>query len=218
MPRETSSSAGYVYDPKTGSWVPASPSIGDAPTASTQDPEDLPSSATGNESSSEVDSKSESDKEYIEVEFNTLQGEVALNPSNKTIRLKVNDTVEILGVGRYLSGKYFIASIKRTLSKDSGYTQSITVMKNGFGDSLKESVSTSEYSESREELVEKSASAISAGDTVKIVGEAIYTTGVPVPAWVKDMTLTVQQVSSDNTRVLLMPISMWTYVRYIQRV
>lgn len=219
MPRETTSSGNsYVYDTSTGKWVPASPSIGSAPSSSTQDPEDVPSSVTGNDSNSEVDSKADADKEYIEVEFNTLVGDLSVIPSKKAIRIKVNDTVEILGVGRFLSGKYFVSAIKRTISNDNGYSQTLTVMKNGFGDSLKNSVSSTESTQSRSEKVEKSAPTIKKNDLVKIVGEAIYTNGVPVPAWVKEKTLTVQQVSSDGTRVLLMPISSWTYSRYIQKV
>ena len=205
----------YVYDTKTGKWIPKSSTVGDS---SSQDPENVPSSSTGNDSNSQVDSKEESDKEYIEVEFNTLVGDLAVNPSMKTIRLKVSDTVEILGVGSNLSGNYFVSSIKRTISKDSGYSQTLNVLKNGFGDSLKKPIETKETEESRVETVEKSAPQFKVGDTVRIVGDAIYDTGQKVPAWVKEETLTVRQISSDNARVLLMPILSWTYVRYVQKV
>ena len=60
------------------------------------------------------------------------------------------------------------------------------------------------------------------GDSIKIVGDgAVYSNasaGVKVPNWVKQKTLTVQQVSSDGTRVLLQPINSWTYVKYVQKV
>lgn len=210
----------YVYDPKTGEWVPTSPSTGSAPSSSSQDPENVPDSATGSDSSSQVDSKTKADKEYIETEFRTLEGELVVSPSKKSIKIKVNDTVEVLGIGSYLSGKYFVSAVKRTLNKDSGYSQTLTVIKNGFGDSLKKAKSETTESE-RSDVVPKSAPEIQVGDTVKIVGEAVYSNahnGVPVPAWVKEKTLTVQQVSNDGARVLLMPINSWTYVRYVQKV
>lgn len=209
---------GYVYDPKTGTWIPASPSMGNAPTASSQSPEDVPSSSTGNDSSSKVDSKTEADKKYIETEFNTLVGELVVAPSKKNIRIKVNDTVEVQGVGNHLSGKYFVSSVKRTLDKDGGYSQTLTVIKNGFGDSLKKASSKQSSSISREVAVEKSAPEFKVGDTVVIVGDAIYTNGKPIPVWVKRNSLTIHQISSDGATVLLMPISSWTYIRYVQKV
>lgn len=211
-------SGGYVYDPTTGTWVPPSPSIGSPPTSSSQSPEDVPSSSTGNDSSSKVDSKTEADKEYIETEFNTLIGELVVSPSKKNIRVKVNDTVEVLGVGNHLSGKYFVSAVKRTLSKDGGYSQTLTVIKNGFGDSLKKASTTQPASTSRGTIVEKSAPKFKVGDSVVIVGDAIYTNGKSIPAWVKQKSLTIQQISADGATVLLMPISSWTYVRYVQKV
>lgn len=209
----------YVYDPKTGEWVPSSPTTGTPPTSSSQDPENVPSSVTGGDSS-QVDSKEEADKEYIETEFNTLVGELVVSPSKKTIRIGVNDTVEVLGVGSYLSGKYFVSAVKRTLNQDSGYSQTLTVIKNGFGDSLKRAGGSTETNESRVMKVEKSAPALKVGDRVKIVGNAIYSNahaGVSVPDWVKAQTLTIQQISSDGSRVLLMPVNSWTYARYVQK-
>lgn len=222
---DSSRAIGYTYDPSSGTWVPVSPTIGTPPSASTQEPESVPTSATGNTSSG-VDSKSKSDKKYIEIELNTLVGELVVSPSEKNIRIKINDTVEVLGVGSHLSGKYFVSSVKRTLNKDSGYSQTLTVIKNGFGDSLKKktnsssgsiSSSTPDSTSDRVKAVEKTAPQIKIGDTVKIVGNAIYTNGEPVPAWVKQKNLTVNQISSDGTRVLLTPIYSWTYIRYVQK-
>lgn len=210
----------YVYDTATGTWVPKSPSTGTPPSSSSEDPGNVPSSSTGNDSNSQVDSKEEADKEYIEVEFNTLVGELVVSPSKKTIRIGVNDTVEVLGIGSYLSGKYFVSAVKRTLNKDSGYSQTLTVIKNGFGDSLKKSSSSETTETTRNEVVEKSAPALKVGDSVKIVGNAVYSNasdGVPVPNWVKAKTLTVQQISTDGSRVLLSPINSWTYTRYVQK-
>lgn len=224
----------YTYDPKTGKWVPSTPTTGTTPSSSSsssspsstntssQYPEKVPSSSTGNKPKSKVDSKTKSDKKYIESEFNnTLTGELVVSPSKNNIRIGVNDTVEILGIGNYLSGKYFVSSVKRTIDKDSGYSQTITVMKNGFGDSLKKSSGGSKTDKSRSKKVEKSAPTLKVGDTVKIVGNAVYSNaseGVVVPKWVKEKVLTVNKISSDGNRVLLMPIFSWTYVRYVKKV
>lgn len=219
----------YTYDPKKGKWVPSSPTTGTTPSSSpsstdtpSQYPEKAPSSSTGNKPKSKVDSKTKSDKKYIESEFNnTLTGELVVSPSKNNICIGVNDTVEILGIGNYLSGKYFVSSVKRTIDKDSGYSQTITVMKNGFGDSLKKSSEDSKTDKSRSKKVEKSTPTLKVGDTVKIVGNAVYSNaseGVVVPKWVKEKVLTVNKISSDGNRVLLMPIFSWTYVRYIKKV
>lgn len=185
------------------------------------------STATGNDSTSKVDSKTQAEKKYIETEFNTLTGDMALTPSKSTIKIKVNDTITLSGVGSYLSGQYFVSAVKRSISASGGYSQTITVMKNGFGDSLKQAKSSkttnsSGTSTNRSETVEKSASNFKVGDSVKIVGDnAVYSNasdGVKVPAWVKEKTLTVKQISSDGNRVLLMPIFSWTYVKFVQKV
>lgn len=209
-------SGSYVYDPASGTWIPVSPTTGTPPSSSSQNPEDVPSSSTGG-SSSQVDSKNEADKEYIETEFNTLLGEMVVIPSKKTVRLKVNDTVNVEGLGSYLSGKYFVSAVKRTLNS-SGYSQTLTVIKNGFGDSLKKkSDSSTGTSKSRLATVSKSATPVKVGDRVRVVGNAIFITGEKIPSWVKNRSLTVEQISSDGSRVLLMPISSWTYSRYVQK-
>ena len=214
-----SNGTSYVYDPSTGSWVPQSPTAGSAPSSSSSSPENVPSSSTGNDSGLQIDSKSEADKEYIEVEFNTLTGELAVVPSKKNIRIKVNDTIEALGLGNNLSGKYFVSSIKRTINKDSGYSQTLTVLKNGFGDSLKKPSEVATDIASRASIVDKSAPTLKVGDSVRVVGDAIYTNGEKISAWVKnDSNLKVQQISSDGSRVLLAPILSWTYSRYVQKV
>ena len=207
----------YMYDPATGKWIPKA-STSSSSTSSPQDSETVPPSYTDGEADSQVDSKLESDKEYIETEFNTLVGELVVTPSKKNIRLKVNDTVEVLGVGNNLSGNYFVSAIKRTLSRDSGYSQTLTVLKNGFGDSLKKPTTTETVAESRSVVVEKSAPQLKVGDRVHIIGEAIYDNGDKIPAWVKSQTLTIHQISSDGAMVLLYPIISWTYVRYVQKV
>lgn len=201
------------YDAKTGTWVPTAPVTEDVQDSGSSPTPPTPPSDSGSET--QVDSKTAAEKEYIETEFNTLTGELSLTSSEKSIRVKVNDTIKIEGLGRYLSGLYFVTAVKRTLSKDSGYTHTISVLKNGFGDSLK-SPSTQEVVEPRKEEVTKTAPEIKVGDSVRIVGaDATYSNahdGVKIPEWVKKKTLTVQSISKDGTRVLLQPINSWTYI------
>lgn len=205
-----------VYDPATQSWVPTSPTneSGQTSNPTTKTNQEVAEPST----TSKVDSKTAAQKEYIEVEFNTLTGDLTLTSTEKSIRIKVNDTIKIVGIGKYLSGLYFVTSIRRTLNKDSGYTHTLSLLKNGFGNSLKKS---QEVVETRNTEVSKSSPEIKVGDSVKIVGDnATYSNaddGVKVPAWVKQKTLTIQQVSKDGTRVLLQPINSWTYISNIQK-
>ena len=207
--------ASLTYDPKTGTWV-ASTTSNTTDTSSSNDSYDKVS-----EYGSGVDSASVATKEYIELVYNTLQGELLMTTTKKSIRLKVNDTVRVKGLGKYLSGYYFIASIKRTLDKDGGYSQTANLFKNGFGDSVKKSNSSSDPS-SRAAEVSKVSVTLQVGDSVRIVGDnAVYSNahdGVKVPAWVKQKTLTIDAISSDGTRVRLNPINSWTYVKFIQKV
>ena len=207
-----SSNTSLQYDPKTGKWVPVTPS-------STSSANDAVVNKTPGETTSQVDSQTAAEKKYIEAEFNTLTGEMVLTASEKSIRIKVNDTIQVDGLGSYLSGLYYVTAIRRVLSKDGGYSHSLSLLKNGFGGSLKKS---QEIEETRVEAVPKTAPEIKVGDTVKIVGDnAVYSNasdGVKVPDWVKKKTLTVQQISSDGTRVLLQPIFSWTYLSYVQKV
>ena len=205
-----------TYDPKTGSWVPATP-LKDKNEPPAPVPWDSDSSSPNN--SGNTNSKKEAEKEYIEAEFNVLTGEMTLTPTNKSIRIKVKDTIKVEGLGKYLSGLYFVSAVSRTLNADNGYSHSFTLLKNGFSDSVKKAQETST---SRKEEVSKQASELKVGDSVKIVGDnAVYSNahdGVKVPNWVKKKTLTVQKVSDDGTRVLVQPINSWTYIKYVQKV
>ena len=209
-----------VYDPVTRKWVPKSSSdVKNGSGSQSPNTSTTTKTSTAVVESKSSDSKKKADKEYIEIEFNTLVGELSITSTEKSIRIRVNDTLKIDGLGKYLSGLYFVSSVRRTLDKDNGYTHTFTVIKTGFGNSLKK-VQTVEPP--RKPEVPKETGALKAGDKVKIVGaNAIYSNahdGVKVPAWVKQKTLTVDAVSSDGTRVRLNPIWSWTYIKYVQKV
>lgn len=212
-----------IYDPTTGLWRPSltqDNSVYDPTTGQFRKPITQPSTQKTGNSTPNVDSQKDADKEYIEAEFNILTGEMRVTPSTKTIRIRVNDTVKIEGLGKYLSGLYFVSAISRNISASDGYSHSLHLIRNGFGDSIKKAPPVVE--EPRREEVPKAPPTYNVGDKVKIVGEdAVYSNahnGVKVPNWVKQKTHTIYQVSDDKTRVLLKEIWSWTYVKYIQKV
>lgn len=212
------------YDFITGKWV----DVGNSTTQSTSTVS--PSNTTPKEDtttstptgSSQTDQKEQADKEYIETEFNVLTGDLTITSTEKSIRLKVNDTVKLEGIGNYLSGLYFVQSIRRSITKDGGYSHVISLIKNGFGNSVKKAVDVEKPKEEpRKEEVVKTPPELKVGDKVKIVGDnAVYSNahdGVKVPDWVKKKTHTIYDISNDKTRVLLKEIWSWTYVKFIQK-
>lgn len=216
-----------VYDPDKREWVErgansksfASGNVSTEDTSTNNPAEQATPTPSSTEESA---TKSSADKEYREIEYNTLTGELSVIPCSDTIKIRVGNTVKVKGIGKYLSGLYFVTNIKRTISGD-GYSQTLTLIKTGFGDSLKQAQSdTPETVKPRESEVEKNSSPFNVGDKVKIVGDsATYANasdGVKVPDWVKQQVLTVDSVSKDGTRVRLQPIFSWTYAKFVQKV
>ena len=204
----------YRYNPKTGVWEPVSYSGSDNNTSlstSTQN-----GGTVTVDTSSKVNSKAEADSEYIEIEFNTLEGELVLIASKKTIALKVGQTIKIEGVGKYLSGLYYISAIKRTIDNSQGYSHTLTVIKTGFGSTLKSVVVSTNTT---------SSPSFKVGDKVMFLTVAAkkywYSNaheGVWVPKWVTQKVHTVDGVSSDGKRVRRKEIWSWTYVKFLKKV
>lgn len=170
------------------------------------------------------DSKTKAEKDFIEIEFNTLVGTINLIPTKENMKIRTNTTINLTGVGKYLSGLYFVSEVRKTMSQD-GYTLSLSVYKNGFGDSLK--TGTSEIiSVDRPLEVDISQNNISShlkvGDRVRIFGDdAIYSNaheGVKVPEWVKQRDLTIDMISDDGLRARLDPIWSWTYTKFLKQI
>lgn len=183
--------------------------------------------AVNSDKDAATDSKTGAEKEYIDVEFNTLTGDVELIPTKNNMKLKAGQTVEFRGIGKYLSGMYFISEIKRKIDKDNGFSMTATLYKNGFGDTLKSTVppAISPAQDNRAEQVDTSSNTVNnkfkVGDKVKIVGDdAVYSNasdGVKVPYWVKQQVLTIDAISEDGARVRLNPIWSWTYTKFIKQ-
>lgn len=182
--------------------------------------------AVNSEKDAASDSKTSAEKEYIDIEFNTLTGDVELIPTKNNLKITSGCTVNFRGLGKYLSGLYFVSEVKHKIDKDNGYSMTVTLLKNGFGDSLKSAYSNiSPASDSRSDAVDTSSNVVNnkikVGDKVKIVGDAIYSNaheGVKVPNWVKEQVLTVDSISEDGGRARLSPIWSWTYIKYLKLV
>ena len=218
----------YRYNSKTGVWEPVSYSGSDNNTSlstSTQN-----GGTVTVDTSSKVNSKAEADSEYIEIEFNTLEGELVLIASKKTIALKVGQTIKIEGIGKYLSGLYYISAIKRTIDNSQGYSHTLTVIKTGFGSTLKSVVvntntTSSSAAQRPAEVTPSPSTSFKVGDKVMFLTVAAKkywysnaSEGVWVPEWVTQKVHTVDGVSSDGERVRLKEIWSWTYAKFLKKV
>lgn len=182
-------------------------------------------SAANSDGDAKTDSQTSAEKEYIEIEYETLVGDIEVIPTDSTLRVKVGDTVNLQGVGKFLSGLYFVSEIKRTVSNSSGFSLTFTLYKNGFG-ALKNADGAVPASDTRYVRIPVAdninISSLAVGDKVRIVGEtAVYAhahDGVRVPNWVKQKVLTVDAISDDGHTVRLMPIWSWTYTKFLQLV
>ena len=126
-----------VYDPKTQSWK-KSDSV-----TSTESNEDNTNTGGSDDVSGLADSTSENKSATSKATqkankktLRTLEGNLVYVPNENTIQIKPRDTIELKGLGNYLSGKYYVETVERTISS-SGYSQSATVIKTNFRKSLK---------------------------------------------------------------------------------
>ena len=209
-----------VYDPAQQKWVPSSSdSVGSvAPATPASSPnENKPASGSN---TTQVNAVGQANKAQAELEYNTLEGDLVLRAKVGVLKITQDTTIELAGVGNYLSGLYYVSAVRYSLDASSGFTMSCTLIKTGFGSSLKAKPATP-VPAVRKEVVKKTATAIAVKDSVRIVGDAVYSNasaGVKVPNWVKQKTLTVQQISKDGTRALVQPINSWTYLKYLEKV
>lgn len=156
----------YQYDPKTGKWksVTVSDDTGSSPsttpttsdtgggstetTETTETPETTtttPSPTTSSGGGGEnltsttgdsLSSEGTTEKEYNEIEMNTLEGSLSVLPTEDTIKINPGDTISLEGLGKYLSGSYYVKEVTRSIGT-GGYQQTLTVIKTDFGKTLK---------------------------------------------------------------------------------
>ena len=70
-------------------------------------------------------------------EFKNLQGELELTPTLKNFSIVRGSTIHLTGVGKYLSGFYFVTARTVSVSNGGALTIKLKVVKTKFGDSLK---------------------------------------------------------------------------------
>lgn len=217
----------YKYNPATGVWEPVSSGTSVDNSGSKDTSLSTTTQNSGSvtvDKSSKVNSQAQADSEYIEIEYNTLEGELPLKASKKTIKIKPGDTIKIEGLGKYLSGLYYVSAVKRTIDNSQGYSHTLTVIKTGFGSSLKR-VQVTEKETGRPEKTTPSTTPIKNGDKVKFltVEAKKYTysnadEGKYVPKWVTEKVHTVDAISKDGKRVRLKEVWSWTYVKFLKKV
>lgn len=123
-------SSEYVYG-EDGNWTKK--------TSNTPDNNSSAKTTGDNLTSSNSDPNSSAgavEKQYNDVEINTLEGTLNFIATKETIKLKAGDTVKLKGLGKHLSGDYFVKEVTRQISSN-GYSHSATLIKTDFGNSLK---------------------------------------------------------------------------------
>lgn len=128
MPRSTE----YSYNPDTGEWT-KSTSEGSSYNSGSSDKsgDNLTSTTSSGETGT-----GKVEKKYNDNQINTLEGTLVFIVTEETIKLKAGDTVALKGLGKYLSGKYYVKDITRSIGSD-GYSHSATLIKTDFGSTLK---------------------------------------------------------------------------------
>lgn len=128
-----------TYDPQTGKWTKNG---GGSSSSKSNNKNSSSNSKSGDNltasSSSKNDSSGQVEKKYNYIEVNTLSGTLNFIVNEDTIKLKAGDTVKLNGLGKYLSGNYYVKDITRQISS-SGYSHSATLIKTDVGSSLKTS-------------------------------------------------------------------------------
>lgn len=90
------------------------------------------------ESSSKNTSGGKVEKKYNYIEVNTLSGTLNFIVNEETIKIKAGDTIKLKGLGKYLSGNYYVKDITRQIGSN-GYSHAATLIKTDVGASLKTS-------------------------------------------------------------------------------
>lgn len=161
---------------------------------------------------------SSAERKMVDKEYNTLRGTCNLIPDGEMAGMRYMTTVNFFGLGKYLSGTYYVEGVVRTLDSDNAYTQSATLIKTGFSESIKEPAKTEEAVETNEYDTN-----FNVGDHIRIINEnAVFAhahEGKKVGKMVRSMNkLTIQQVDKDGECVLITEIYSWLHMADIEKV
>ena len=176
MPR----SSEYVYDPKTGKWVKKNSSDNNNKNNNkntTKKKENKKPAKTNNDDDKKGSSSSDVKKKQNKINLNTLTGTLNYIATNSTIKIKAGDTITLSGIGKNLSGRYYVQDVTRSYS-NSGYTHSATLLKTNMGSTLKlkskNSKGKSDSSSKDKKKAKSSGNSTTRTYTVK-KGDTIYT-------------------------------------------
>lgn len=139
-------SSSMTYNPATGEWTPSGGGGGSSPSAGSGGNSGSGTSGNSNLTASNPSKNTSAgavEKKYNTIEINTLEGSLNFIVTEETIKLKAGDTVKLNGLGKYLSGNYYVKTVTRQISSN-GYTHSATVIRTDYGKKLKTTTSTTE--------------------------------------------------------------------------
>lgn len=175
-------------------------------------------SSTNGESGS---GSSEAERTFRNIEYNTLRGECSLIPKADVLGMRYMQTVNFTGLGRYLSGLYFVEGIKRTLDGENGYSQTLTLIKTGFADNLKpkEMIENDEVktNDSNYEVGEY-VTIPENSDLLKLLGGTQAMQSTSIGGLLNKRPFTVAEVDESNRKVLLKEIYRWADMDIIEKV
>lgn len=76
-------------------------------------------------------------KQYNNIELNTLTGTLSYIATQTTIKLKPGQVIKLKGLGKFLSGKYYVKEVNRQISASGGYSHSAELIRTDVGTTLK---------------------------------------------------------------------------------
>lgn len=185
MPRKSS----MTYDPQTGKWtkskVEKKTTTAKKSTTKKSNTTTKKSSGSHSNNHTKKSSSGKVKKKYNTIKLRTLSGTLNFVANENTIKLKAGDTIELKGFGKYLSGKYYIQDLTRSISS-RGYTNSATVIKTDFGESVKVVKKTS-----KKKSKKKATKLKPVNKNKKVISESLKTVKVTKTAEFATLTYTV---------------------------